>query len=209
MNWEKHFRDVNRKQKYSMEYAVRFGADFGAMARGTPIAGTNGAVIPPGRYWIDTFDDAKGTRTQFLKWLSQKPEVHVETNQESNSDPFWDAANSGPNRLFTIFTIPKTASNYGISGVWFPTQALGFPTISTDAVNSSDDTVQKPDAPTSTEIAEDIARSIGKITGAGTQGLVENVSSGVVLKLGLIAGAIVLVMLLPGILTKHAVHAAL
>lgn len=215
MNWEQHFRNLKPSVKrtsprYSTEYRFGFGsdfgaADFGAMARGTAIANTNGAVIPPGRYWLDTFDDLKGTRTQFMKWLTQKPEVRVETTQEDSE--------SNPRRLFTIFTIPANASNYGVAGVWFPTVALGFPTIAPaagkTAVTQSDDTVQKPSAPTSTEVAKDIANSLGSILGAGTKGVVDNVSSGTMLKLGLVAGAVLLVMLLPGMLTKHAVHAAL
>jgi len=215
MNWEKHFRNQKPRirkpaPRYSKEYLFGFGsdfgaADFGAMARGTAIANTGGAVIPPGRYWLDSFDDEKGTRAQFMKWLSQKPEVHVESTQEDTD--------SDPVHLFAIFTIPSNASNYGIPGVWFPTTALGFPTIAPAtgpaAVTHVEDTVQKPDAPTSTDIAKDIANSLGSILGAGTKGVVDNVSSGTMLKVGLVAGAVLLVMLLPGLLTKHLAHAAL
>lgn len=211
MNWERHFREMNRKPRiqrkpveYSKEYSIGFGADFGAMERGQAIPNTNGAVIPPGRYWLDSFDDANGTRTQFMAWLAQKPEVKVESTQE-----FTD---SSPTRLFTIFTIPTTANNYGKSGVWFPTTALGFPEIApatgTAAVTSSDDTVVKPDAPTATDIAKQIAGSIGQVAGSGTKGLLDNVDTATMIKLALAVGAVIFIATLPSALMKRAVVAA-
>lgn len=106
------------------------------LARGTPVPGTDGAVIPPGRYWLDSFADAKNTRKQFLDWLKSKPEVKQETSQED--------ADSDPPHLFSIFVVPAGVSNFGLAGVLFPTKALGFPTVAPPSVTSSDDTVQRP-----------------------------------------------------------------
>lgn len=103
------------------------------LARGTPVAGvTGGAVVPPGRYWLDTFGD---NRAAFSAWAKSKPEVKVEGTQDFDSDP---------PRMFAIFVIPSTASNFGLPGVWFPTVKFGFPEVAPASVQSSDDTVQKP-----------------------------------------------------------------
>jgi hypothetical protein len=128
---------------------------FGAMARGTPIASTNGAVIPPGRYWIDL---SKAQEKAFTDWSQGKPEVHVESTEDNGE------------RLFIILTIPTTANNYGLPGVFYPTQVLGFPTIAAANVTSSADTISRPDPFTYTEAAKEIAESVGEVLGAGTKG---------------------------------------
>ena len=52
---------------------------FGAMARGTPVKDTNGAVIPPGRYWLDAMGDKRKALTD---WIKSKPEIRVETTED-------------------------------------------------------------------------------------------------------------------------------
>jgi hypothetical protein len=151
---------------------------FGAMARGTPVKDTNGAVIPPGRYWLDAMGDKRKALTD---WIKSKPEIRVETTEDHADE----------NRLFVIFTIPPTANNYGLSGVFFPTNVLGFPTIAA-GVQSSQDTIQRPDAMTST----DVLASVGKVVGTTTKSFGEGLGLSPT-KLALIgAGALVSVLLL-------------
>jgi hypothetical protein len=151
---------------------------FGAMARGTPVKDTNGAVIPPGRYWLDAMGDKRKALTD---WIKSKPEIRVETTEDHADE----------NRLFVIFTIPPTANNYGLSGVFFPTTVLGFPTIAA-GVQNSQDTIQRPDAMTST----DVLASVGKVVGTTTKSFGEGLGLSPT-KLALIgAGALVSVLLL-------------
>jgi hypothetical protein len=184
------FERLGASQKARLLYqrVNAFQFSFGAMARGTPIKDTNGAVIPPGRYWLDVLGDKRKT---FTDWAKSKPEVKIETTEDHPDE----------NRLFVIFTIPTTANNYGLSGVFFPTNVLGFPTIAGN-VQSSQDTVQRPDAPTST----DVLGSIGKTVGATTKSFGEGLGLSPV-KLALIGGTVLVVVILanqliPKILTS-------
>jgi len=177
MDWNEHFKNS--------------GSDIGVMERGVPIPDTQGAVIPPGRYWLDVFN-----QTVFTDWLHEKPEVQVETTEDK-----------GDNHVFYIFSIPSSATNYGKPGVWFPTVQLGFPTIASAGVQSSDDTVQKPDAPTPTEVAKDFFKTAGEVTGAGTSSLLDNISTGTLIKLAVVAGVVILVATLPGSLIPMLVSA--
>lgn len=212
MNWERHFRDMNKKCRvqrnpieYSKEYSTGFGAEFGAMQRGIPVPGqpAGTVVIPPGRYWLDTFGDK---RQLFNDWLKGKPEVKVETTE--------DDLQADPPHTFTIFTIPKGVNNFNLEGLWFPTTQLGFPEIAPatgpGAVTSSGDTVQKPDAPTSTDILKEIADSLGQVTKAGATGLgLPPISQWPWLKIGLAAGAVIAIATLPSALLKHAATKAI
>lgn len=135
------------------------GISFGAMARGTPVKGTNGAVIPPGRYWQDIIGEP--SKKAWNEWIKGKPEVHVETTEDHTDE----------NRLFVIFNVPTTASNYGMPGVFFPTQVLGFPTVAAASVTSSADTIQRPDPMTSTEVLQQMAQSTGAVAKSFGQGL--------------------------------------
>lgn len=150
---------VKAKSLYRRAYS--FGFAFGAMARGTPIDGTDGAVIPPGRYWIDLIGD---NREKFKIFYAMKPEVTVEKIEHADS-----------NRDFAIFIIPPFASNYGMAGVLFPTKVLGFPTIADASIHTSADTVQRPPPMTYTEAAKEVAGTAGKAIGttvkAGSTGL--------------------------------------
>lgn len=181
-DWEEHFKNPKPENP-----------DIGAMERGVPIPNTNGAVIPPGRYWLDVFAN---TQAAMNTWLSQKPEVRVETTEDK-----------GDGHVFYIFSIPADAGNFGKPGVWFPTVQLGFPTIAPSSVTTSDDTVQKPDAPTSTDVAKDFFKSVGEITGAGTSSLLDNVSTGTLVKLALVGGAIILIATLPSTIIPMLVSA--
>jgi hypothetical protein len=78
-----------------------------------------------------------------------------------------------------------------LSGVFFPTNVLGFPTIAA-GVQNSQDTIQRPDAMTST----DVLASVGKVVGTTTKSFGEGLGLSPT-KLALIgAGALVSVLLL-------------
>jgi len=141
---------------------------FGAMQRGTPIPNTNGAVIPPGRYWIDVIGDAK--RKAWIDWSASKPEVIIEKSEYS-ADNLND-----PNQVMAtiIFSIPPTANNFGHPGVFFPTQVLGFPTIAGAAddpyaIHSKADTVQRAAPMTYTDAAIEVISKAPKVIGRGAQ----------------------------------------
>ncbi len=137
---------------------VNCNIGFGAMARGTAIPNTNGAVIPPGRYWQDIIG-APG-RKAWDEWVKSKPEVHVETTEDHVDD----------NRLFVIFSVPANASNYGMTGVFFPTKVLGFPTIADATISSSQDTIQRPPPMSTTDVLAKMAETAGKTAGAAAKG---------------------------------------
>lgn len=139
-----------------------FAFSFGAMARGTPIAGTNGAVIPPGRYWIDLVDDNK--RKAWTNWTIYKPEIKVEKSD-------WEAGDPQHVVQTVIFVIPSTATNYGMPGVLFPTQVLGFPTIADTVVQKQADTVQRPPPMTYTDAAREVMSTSSQALGSVAQGV--------------------------------------
>lgn len=152
---------------------------FGAMARGTPIPNTNGAVIPPGRYWQDIIGEP--AKKAWSEWIKGKPEVHVETTEDHIDD----------NRLFVIFTIPTNANNYGKAGVFFPTKVLGFPSIAPSNITSSQDTVQRPDPVTSSDVLAEMAKTAGKTTKSFGEGLGVTPTT-----LALIGGGLLIALLL-------------
>lgn len=211
MNWERHFRELNKKPRiqrnpleYSKEYSAGFGADFGTVQRGIPVPGqpAGTVVIPPGRYWLDTFGDK---RQVFSDWLKGKPEVKVETTE--------DEPDTSPPHTFTIFTIPKGVNNFNLEGLWFPTTQLGFPEIApiagTNAVNSSDDTVQKPQVTTGIDgLLQTLGFQSGTTPPAPGQGWWPP-SNATLVKLALIGGLTIAVATLPSALLKHAATKAL
>ena len=179
------YEDIDWNRRFS-----NADASFG-MERGVAIPNTNGAVIPPGRYWLDTFTN---TQAAFNTWLAEKPEVRLESTQD---------AQDSTGHVFNIFTIPSSATNYGKPGVWFPTTQLGFPTSAAPDVTSSDDTVQKPDAPTSGDVIADFAKTTGKVT----SGILDNISTGTMIKLAIVGGVVILVATLPSTILPMLVSA--
>lgn len=183
VNWEKHFRAMRPKVT-----GASFGSDFGAVERGIRPPGVTGAaVIPPGRYWLDAYGDKIA---RFQAWAAGKPEVSIETTQ---SEP-----GASPPHLFVIFTIPGTASNYGMSGVLFPTTDLGFPEGADATVQTSDDVVQKPVAETSTQVLSDITHAAGAAAGAAAQGAAGAFDTTTLIKFGV--AAVIAIIALPPIL---------
>lgn len=121
--------------------------------------------LPPGRYWLDVHgprSDAEGPQrdrnVHFGIWKSRNSDaVHVEKTQ---SFPDED-----PPRNFVIFRTIKEIP-------WGPEMAdvLGFPTIATDDVQSSDDTVQRP-PPEAPDLADQLKTIVlwtaGAVVGVG------------------------------------------
>jgi hypothetical protein len=156
-------------QLYNRVYTLRHQVQvaFGAMARGTPIKGTNGAVIPPGRYWIDLIDDAK--RKVWVNWTVDKPEVTIEKTE-------WSTDADAQHVISTaIFTIPSTTSNYGLPGVFFPTNSLGFPSIADTTIQSKADTVKRPAPMTSMEALAEVPSLLGQGVQSGVQYTAETI----------------------------------
>jgi hypothetical protein len=157
------FEEMGESHKAKMLYKHIYAnaISFGAMARGIPVPNTNGAVVPPGRYWIDVIGDAK--RKAWIYWSVSKPEVTIEKSEYS-ADNLKD-----PNQVMmtVIFSIPPTANNFGHPGVFFPTQVLGFPTIAGPAnspysVQSKPDTVQRPAPMTYMEASKEVITKVPK-----------------------------------------------
>jgi len=144
---------------------------FGAMARGTPIKGTNGAVIPPGRYWIDVVNDEK--RKAWVNWTMDKPEVTVEKTE-------WSTDADAQHVVSTvIFTIPSTTTNYGLPGVFFPTNILGFPTIADATIQGKADTVKRPAPMTSLQALAETPALLGQGIQSGVQYTAETIGTAV------------------------------
>lgn len=192
MDWERHFRDMKRPPA-----RVSFGSegpDFGAMQRGIPVPGqpAGTVVIPPGRYWLDAFGDK---RQVLGDWLKGKPEVHVETVEQD--------IDSNPPRLFVIFSVPKGVNNFNLEGVWFPTTQLGFPTIADSNVQSSDDTVQRPEV---TKGIDGLLQTLGLEEGTTPPPPGKGwwpPDTGTIIKIALVGGLVILVATLPGQLLKN------
>lgn len=88
--------------------------------------------LPPGRYWIDVFEDKLAV---FQAWFLTTPGVVME-NQEK-----FEPEGTYPARTWYLFEVKKPAP-------WGLATKLGWPTIATADVRTSDDTVQKPDPST-------------------------------------------------------------
>lgn len=83
--------------------------------------------IPPGRYWIDTFDPDIG---DFAEWAKNSPQVSVIASELHDDEK--------PKRQWVLFAVKEP-------GAVFEATKFGFPTIAGEDVKSSDDTVQKPE----------------------------------------------------------------
>lgn len=171
MNWEQHFRAMQKP---------RF--DFGAEEKGKTAPGmpAGHAVIPPGRYWLDVYGDKIPA---FLAWAQSKPEVHLETTQNDTE--------STPEHLFVIFSVPPTASNFGLSGVDFSTATFGFPEVAPATVQSSDDVVQKPPPPTASDVLADAASAIGGALGSGGKAAASALDTATLIKFGIVAAVVI------------------
>ena len=110
--------------------------------------------LPNGRYWVDVFDGKapadpgknRNKRQLAQDWFSafrQLGNVKVRATQSFAANP------GGPARDWYLFeVVPGDAGTVaavtGVGPTWDALN-LGFPTIATDDIKSSDDTVQKPE----------------------------------------------------------------
>lgn len=178
-------------QLYNRAYALRhrghFG--FGAMVRGTPIKNTDGAVIPPGRYWVSIphMNEDKNLK-KWVNFTMDHPEVTIEKEEWSgNAD----------NLIKTvIFIIPSTATNYGLPGVHYPTQVLGTPNTADVTIKSQADTIKRPPPMTSLEALAETPSLIGQGIQSGVQFTAETIgkaAKGVTEGLGISSTQLVLI----------------
>jgi len=90
--------------------------------------------LPKGRYWADMFVQPDFDQVAAMnEWLTaNRGVVRLESSQSFDSDP---------PRTWYLFEVTG-----GPGGTFLPEWVgIGFPTIATADVHSSDDTVQKPD----------------------------------------------------------------
>jgi len=93
--------------------------NLGALERHNP--------VPPGKYWVDVFEQDSPT---FYDWLAaNRGSVRVESTESFPSNE------GGPAREWYLFTVSAPVQWNG----------PGFPTIAGPAVTSSTDTTQRPD----------------------------------------------------------------
>lgn len=103
--------------------------------------------LPPGRYWIDTFGD---NRDKMVTWVNTQGAAVQVADTES-----FDATSDFPARDFYIFQVKNP--------VPWDAVTFGYPTVADSTVQSSDDTVQKPQVESSGEILQNAADTVTKI----------------------------------------------
>ena len=93
--------------------------NLGALERHNP--------VPPGKYWVDVFEQDSSA---FYDWLAaNRAAVHVDATESFPSN------DGGPAREWYLFTVGSPVQ-------W---KGPGFPTIAEPNVTSSADTAQRPD----------------------------------------------------------------
>jgi hypothetical protein len=91
--------------------------------------------LPPGRYWIDTFDEKIDV---FESWASSSGAVVDQ--REQFAGPRSSTSLPEKKGVWFLFHTSSPAS--------FPQKDLGFPTIADSNVKTKADTVQRPETPT-------------------------------------------------------------
>lgn len=103
--------------------------------------------LPIGRYWIDVFGD---NRDKLALWFRQNRDtVDALTTESFDKNP------GGPARDFYIFRVKAPTT--------FEAVTFGFPTVAGSNVQSSDDTVQRPDPVTTEQVVQSTLDQVGKI----------------------------------------------
>lgn len=102
----------------------------GAVQRANP--------LPPGRYWIDVFDDNIPIFDQWSLAFSQAGLIRVEATEHFDAKPYLPPfQDSQPERNWILFRV--------IAPTPFDQLRFGFPTIATPDIDDSSDTVQRPE----------------------------------------------------------------
>jgi hypothetical protein len=98
--------------------------------------------LPPGRYWITvtSSDSAPDRMTHFLQWTA----ANAQTVIVDKTEPM----GGGVNGIFCIFTVLQKTT-------WDAKQ-FGFPNVAGPEIQTSDDTVQRPQKPTAGGMISDL-----------------------------------------------------
>lgn len=124
--------------------------------------------LPAGRYWIDVFPQHRPKWDAYVAVMAQRGSLGVETTQ------YFEPVDGAPEHTFVIFRTKEEL-------VW-PDDEMGFaPNVAGPEIQSSDDTVQKPDpAPDPLKQLNDWGNAFSKVLG-------------VVVGVSLVAAAVVVV----------------
>lgn len=87
--------------------------------------------LPPGRYWLDVFEQPEGQTEEFLEF-TRGGLVDVESTEEFPAD------GTTPRRTFFLFRVKEP-------GAVFNAEKFGFPNIAPDNIKSSADTALVPE----------------------------------------------------------------
>lgn len=88
--------------------------------------------LPPGRYWVDIFPQHRPKWDAYVAVMAQRGALGVQTTQ------YFEAVDGAPEHTFVIFVTTEEL-------VW-PDAEMGFaPNVAGPEIQSSDDTVQKPE----------------------------------------------------------------
>lgn len=104
--------------------------------------------LPPGRYWIDVFDEKKSVWDAWLATANiasdptsfGSPSDRVQVEKTEYYEPFEDDGKSYPGRYWILFRVYQSTP-------WGTLMAeqIGWPNTAPASIQTSDDTVQKPD----------------------------------------------------------------
>lgn len=109
--------------------------------------------LPVGRYWVDVFEP---NRVKWEAWRNSFVSAGKAAIDHTESFPEVDGA---PAHDFIIFRVLTPT-------VW-PDADMGFGVnVAPDEIQSSDDTVSKPDVPSGTEQLEAFGRDLSKAIGS-------------------------------------------
>jgi hypothetical protein len=103
--------------------------------------------LPAGRYWLDVFGDNRDKMSTWLKTNAASLQVEDTESFEATTD--------FPARDFYIFSVKSPAPWDAVT--------FGYPTVADSSVKSSNDTVQKPQVESSTQILQSAADTVTKI----------------------------------------------
>jgi len=136
--------------------------------------------LPVGRYWIDIFDDGKSAWDAWLATANiatdpttySGPSDRVQVIKEEYYPPFVGSdENEYPGRYWMLFKVVQPTP-------WTIANKVGWPNTAPTNINTSDDTVQKPDPNDArTDWLPDVS-PLGKIAIAGGGILVVAVLAG-------------------------------
>lgn len=110
--------------------------------------------VPPGVYWVDLFrpSDSQPDRPDQLATFDAWRRANADRVKVITTEEFEEPMGGGPLRTFVILRVAATPTDY-------PFRELGFLNPAHADVQSSDDTVSKPEPPSPGDIFAGIASS--------------------------------------------------